>query len=274
MFCACHYLQKTKNEEKGSLKLLIILLAILALLVGCATEYQPAGVGGGYSETIYSPDVFRVHFDGNEHTPVERSRDFALLRAAELTLQHGYKYFVVINQTTQVANAAPPINSGPNDQVNNYNYGNTYNNTTGMQWNNDNASASQHAGSGVANLANFLAAQQQLRQLAQTEYLVRCFKVKPPGINVLDARLAVASLRKQYGIQTSELAATQTPTSQTDPMSGSYLGSGTSIINGIEHPYQIALEIYDSGRIDFCMHSFCEQPDSIGHRKWNCGFRR
>ncbi len=99
-----------------------------------------------------------------------------------------------------------------------------------MQWNNDNASASQNAGSGLANLANFLAAQQQLRQLAQTEYLVRCFKVKPPGINVLDARLAVASLRKQYGIQTSELATTQTPNSQTDPMSGSYLGSGTSTL--------------------------------------------
>jgi hypothetical protein len=185
-------------------------MAVLALFLaafgaGCATGYKPSGFGGGYSETMYAPDVFLVHFDGNEHTSPERSRDFGLLRAADLTVQHGYRYFLFSDQTRAVAPFSPPI-PAQTAQVNNYNYGNTYvnNPNSTSQYNDPNAEASQNAGAGLSNLANFLAFQSQLRQLAQTEILVHCFVAKPPGIETCDATLVAKSLRVKYGIKVTD----------------------------------------------------------------------
>jgi hypothetical protein len=48
---------------KGFMPVLALFLA--AFGAGCATGYKPSGSGGGYSETMYAPDVFLVHFDGN-----------------------------------------------------------------------------------------------------------------------------------------------------------------------------------------------------------------
>lgn len=50
---------------------------------------------GGYSETHLSEQVFEVFFWANEDTTVEKIDDFTLLRSAELTLNHGYKFFII-----------------------------------------------------------------------------------------------------------------------------------------------------------------------------------
>ena len=68
----------------------------LALFAGCATSYHPKGFFGGYSETRLGKSVFRVDFLGNGYTRAERASDFAMLRSAELALQHGYPYLVVV----------------------------------------------------------------------------------------------------------------------------------------------------------------------------------
>ena len=77
--------------------------AALALLVaGCAgkpTPYQPMSsssrVAGGYSETRLAADHFRVTFVGNSFTSRERVEASLLYRAAELTLQEGYTWFLI-----------------------------------------------------------------------------------------------------------------------------------------------------------------------------------
>jgi hypothetical protein len=77
--------------------------AALALLVpGCAgkpTPYQPMSstsrISGGYSETRLATDHFRVTFVGNSFTSRERVEASLLYRAAELTLQEGYQWFVI-----------------------------------------------------------------------------------------------------------------------------------------------------------------------------------
>jgi hypothetical protein len=118
-------------------------------------------------------------------------------------VEHGYRYFLFSDQTRAVAPFSPPI-PAQTAQVNNYNYGNTYvnNPNSTFQSNNDpNAEAAQNASAGLSNLANFLAFQQQLRQLAQTEILVHCFVTKPPGIETIDATLVAKSLRLKYGIK-------------------------------------------------------------------------
>ena len=61
----------------------------LLLLDSCATTYRPLNNGAGYSDAVIGPDEFRVGFQGNGETSLERAYDFALLRAAEVTRGHG-----------------------------------------------------------------------------------------------------------------------------------------------------------------------------------------
>jgi hypothetical protein len=65
-------------------------------LAGCATAYQPNGYTGGFSETRYAVDIVQVTFEGNGYTSRERASDLSMLRSAELTLQNGYRYFIVM----------------------------------------------------------------------------------------------------------------------------------------------------------------------------------
>lgn len=89
-------------------------------LVGCAatpTPYQVAGDGGGYSDQQLESDRYRVKFEGNPATPREVVEDFALYRAAELTLQTGNDYFKVVSKEVEpvvgrVSGISPGIGIG------------------------------------------------------------------------------------------------------------------------------------------------------------------
>lgn len=79
-------------------------------LGGCATQYQKQGLTGGFDETQLAPNMYRVSFNGNGYTSVERAANLALLRCADLTLQNGYSYFAVVDAkegTTQSAYTTP-----------------------------------------------------------------------------------------------------------------------------------------------------------------------
>ena len=83
----------------------------LLVLQSCSsgpTPYQSLGSTGGYSNTQLDENVFKVSFRGNGSTRLERAIDFTLLRCAELTLQNGYKYFVVVDKS----NRNPVTDSG------------------------------------------------------------------------------------------------------------------------------------------------------------------
>jgi hypothetical protein len=67
--------------------------------IACATGYGSRGVMFGYSDTQVGENTFRVSFEGNGLTPLAKVSDFALLRSAEVTLDHGYPYFVIVNAT-------------------------------------------------------------------------------------------------------------------------------------------------------------------------------
>lgn len=91
-----------------------LVLLTISFLGGCAaTSYhQKQGTfGRGYSETQLSNNVFNVSFSGNEYTDSERAYDFALLRCAELTINHGYRYFVIVDacNTTTYSTFTTPI---------------------------------------------------------------------------------------------------------------------------------------------------------------------
>ncbi|HXI88308.1 MAG TPA: hypothetical protein VNH64_12670 [Parvularculaceae bacterium] len=79
---------------------LALLLAACATAVG--TAYGPADKKGyGYVEQRIEADRFRVSFAGDGATPQNVVEDYALLRAAELTVANGYDWFRVIARGTE-----------------------------------------------------------------------------------------------------------------------------------------------------------------------------
>ena len=78
-----------------------------ATLAACttATPYQPdiAGqrVEGGYSEQRIADGRYRVDFAGNSLTSRDRVEGYLLYRAAELTVQDGYDWFLIVDRLTE-----------------------------------------------------------------------------------------------------------------------------------------------------------------------------
>ncbi len=74
------------------------------LLAACATQYAPdQSFQGGYSEIQVSPEIYRVRFEipwwrffGGTIDFFSREHDLALLRSAELTLEKGCQYFLIL----------------------------------------------------------------------------------------------------------------------------------------------------------------------------------
>jgi hypothetical protein len=73
-------------------------LFVFFLLGGCATPYQSVDLLGGFSETQLAPDSWTITFRGNGYSSRERVTNFTLLRSAEITLENGYSYFIIVNK--------------------------------------------------------------------------------------------------------------------------------------------------------------------------------
>jgi hypothetical protein len=83
----------------------LALIAALSVCASCASHDHassqpklpdPPEPTKGVSS--YAPDKFRVIYDGTRWTKPQKAADFAMLRAADTTLQHGYGYFIVLNE--------------------------------------------------------------------------------------------------------------------------------------------------------------------------------
>ena len=90
-------------------RLLVAALAGTLLAAGCVTPtpYQPyrgeraGGVHGGYSDERLGQDTFRVRFHGNDLASRDRVEGYMLYRAAELTLQNGGDWFMIVGRHTE-----------------------------------------------------------------------------------------------------------------------------------------------------------------------------
>lgn len=84
-------------------------VAVLGLLAACttATPYGPASQGGGYgfSDQRIEENRFRITFRGNSSTSRETVENSLLYRAAELTVDQGYDYFVVVENDTEATSS-------------------------------------------------------------------------------------------------------------------------------------------------------------------------
>jgi hypothetical protein len=95
--------------RKPMKRLLVTLAAVTALggaMAACetATPYQPNVPGnaqsGGYSEYRVAADRFRITFAGNGLTSRETVERYLLYRAAELTVNQGYDWFMTADRHT------------------------------------------------------------------------------------------------------------------------------------------------------------------------------
>jgi hypothetical protein len=162
-----------------------IALSITALasltLASCATQYTGSGFAGGYSDTQLAPDAFRISFSGNGFTSSDRAQDFALLRAADLTLAHGFHYFAIVNEAQGGSTSSITLPGSSYTTATATGYGNTA------------------YGSAVT---TFVPPTNIPVFKPRSGLLIRCFGERPPGGYVFDAQFLSRSLRAKYGIKT------------------------------------------------------------------------
>ena len=154
-----------------------------ALLVGCSTTYNANSFwnDGGYDEVQIDSNAWRVSFHGNEFTDKERATNFCLLRCAEICLQNGYSYFVIVSQDSSEKNTSytTPTFTTPTYSTTNI-IGNTaYTNTYGAQT---------------------FGGQTYHSSKPSTSNEIVCFKTKPKG-TAYNAEFLLRSMKVKYGIE-------------------------------------------------------------------------
>ncbi len=77
----------------------ILLLMLMLLTIGCATPYKRSGFAGGYRDYKIKDNMYTVYFGGNGYTNAEKCNQYAMRRAAEVTLENGYTHFVILDST-------------------------------------------------------------------------------------------------------------------------------------------------------------------------------
>lgn len=85
-----------------------IIAALVIVLVGCATPYQPFELfgRGGYTDKQISVDTYQVAYYGNAMTNMQTLNSLLLYRTAEITLEKGFDYFEVLNGSGRVPMSA------------------------------------------------------------------------------------------------------------------------------------------------------------------------
>lgn len=80
-------------------------VAATTILAGCVTPYQPHGATGGYTDRQIDDQTLHVEFRGNGYTSRDTVHKYFMYRCAELTQQHGFKYFMIV--PTALSGAIP-----------------------------------------------------------------------------------------------------------------------------------------------------------------------
>ena len=84
----------------------MMILGLCILLAGCAatpTPYQKCkesllGATGGYEDVKIQDSVYAISFTGNAYMTQGMVNNLALLRGADITLDNGYEYFVLLEE--------------------------------------------------------------------------------------------------------------------------------------------------------------------------------
>ena len=74
------------------------LIGSAVLILGCATPYQKYGISGGYEDSRLDENTFSISVETNGATKQQTTSNYALYRAAELTVENGFDFFVIVSK--------------------------------------------------------------------------------------------------------------------------------------------------------------------------------
>ena len=170
---------------------IVATLSLILLLGGCATNYQSQGMFGGFSETQLDTNVFTVTFKGNGYTGRDKANDFALLRSAELALEHGFKYFVIVDaqQYSKNSTYTTPTTATTNVNANTYGSAYSYGNNTTYNASRYGTATTTVSGGQTYNIYK-----------PRTSNTIVCFTEKPQGF-AYNAEFLAKSLKQKHEIQ-------------------------------------------------------------------------
>ncbi|MDP3290752.1 MAG: hypothetical protein Q8M43_01845 [Sulfuricurvum sp.] len=168
----------------------IAILLVILFLGGCATAYQPQSFSGGFSETQLDTNVFTITFKGNGYTGRDKANDFALLRSAELALEHGFKYFAIVDaqQYSKNSTYTTPTTATTNVNANTYGSAYSYGNNTTYNGNTYGTATTTVSGGETYNISK-----------PRTSNTIVCFVEKPQSFTY-NAEFLVKSLKQKYRI--------------------------------------------------------------------------
>lgn len=170
---------------------IIATLSLIAALSGCATAYQPQSFDGGFSDAQLDTNVFKISFEGNGYTARDKANDFALLRSAEVALQHGFKYFVIIDSQQYSKNSTYTTPTTTTTNVNTSTYGSAHdfsNNATYNSYTYGNTTSTVFGGQ-TYNISE-----------PRTSNTIVCFIEKPQSF-AYNAEFVAKSLKQKYNLQ-------------------------------------------------------------------------
>ena len=89
----------TASATISSLRMLI--LCLCAVVAGGCAVSKPANFQGGFTTARLARDEFEISFDGNVGVDAKAMEESLLRRAAEVTVEQGYTYFVATGSARQ-----------------------------------------------------------------------------------------------------------------------------------------------------------------------------
>ena len=93
-------------------------LTLVILLGACAQPPRPQDYAERLSSTWLAADQFTVAYRGNASSRDDEIADLALLRSAEIALQNGFPYFIIVDaDAASGANAAGGTDAMPSFTV-------------------------------------------------------------------------------------------------------------------------------------------------------------
>ncbi len=74
-------------------------VCLMLCVAGCVTGYGKKGWRFGYSDRRVDDNTFLVSFDANAYTPQPTLQAYVLLRCAQVTIEAGYDYFIIVERS-------------------------------------------------------------------------------------------------------------------------------------------------------------------------------
>jgi len=162
---------------------------MVMLVSGCATGYQREGFTGGYTDMKLQDDIFKVGFRGNGYCGSERAENFALLRCAEVALENGYNYFIIVDEKSlnQTSSYTTPVTAQT------YGTANVY-------------GGQGYAHGSYSGTTYYSGGQTYFFNKPSAVNTIKCFKEKPENMPtiVYDAKQIKGNIRKQYRLVEEE----------------------------------------------------------------------